>query len=150
MDQNQTDIQSSSPPRAGGAGPGALLYTVEADRKRVGLEMVIRAAVSILAVLLASDTAQAVRIAVAAVLICFTVWPVRHMHDQMELHQNGVVYRGKFCPVGPQTRAVWVGRRIGFLPSTFLELSGCKRRIDVSFMKDAEKLFARAYSSVVF
>ena len=63
-----------------------------------------------------------------------------------ELRRGGVVYRGKFYPVGG--RVTWRGVNTVFLSSTYLHL-GQKKGINVSFMKDAEKLFARAYSNTV-
>ena len=64
----------------------------------------------------------------------------------MELRRGGVVYRGKFYPVGG--RVSWTGVNTVFLSSTYLHL-GQKKGINVSFMKDAEKLFARAYSNTI-
>ena len=132
-------------------GPGRLLYTVGPDRRRIGLEMLIRLAASAFALALAfiQDTGTGLLAVTAAALAAVTLWPLRHWRDGMELHDGGVVYRGTFYPAGAQGKAVWVGARIGFLPSTFLQLSGNQRRIDVSFMKDAEKLFARAYGHVI-
>lgn len=149
MNQNLTEQRTEAASGGGGIEPGELLCAVEADRRRVGLEILIRAAVSVLAILLASDAAPAVRMSTIIVLICVTVWPVRHMGDRMELRQNGIVCRGKFYPVGQRTKVTWVGTRLNFLPSTLLQLSGCKKRIDVSYMKDAEKLFARSYSNTI-
>ena len=40
--------------------------------------------------------------------------------------------------------------RMSFLPSTFLDISGCRERIDVSFMQEAQKLFNRAYSGGIY
>ena len=132
-------------------GPGRLLYTVGPDRRRIGLEMLIRLAVSAFALALAvgQDTETGLLAVTAAALAIVILWPLRHWRDGMELYEGGVVCRGGFYPVGPRSKAVWVGTRINFLPSTFLQLSGSRRRIDVSFMKDAEKLFARAYGNVI-
>ena len=145
--QAETEGVSSS----GLPGPGRLLYTVEPDRRRIGLEMLIRLAASALALALAvrQGTGTGLLAATAAALTVVTLWPLRHWRDGMELYDGGVVCRSTFYPVGPRSKAAWVGTRLGFLPSTFLQLSGCQRRIDVSFMKDAEKLFARAYGNVI-
>ena len=146
-DVRQTGTEDGS----GSGGPGRLLDTVGPDRRRIGLEMLIRLAVSAFALALAvgQDTETGLLAVTAAALAVATLWPLRHWRDGMELHEGGVVCRGVFYPVGPRGRATWVGTRLGFLPSTFLQLSGSKRRIDVSFMKDAEKLFARAYGNVI-
>ena len=144
----QTETENVS---GGGPGPGRLLCTVEPDRRRIGLEMLIRLAASAFALALAvsQETGTELLAVTAAALAVAVLWPLRHWRDGMELHDGGIVYRGAFYPVGPQSKVVWAGARIGFLPSTFLQLSGCPRRIDVSFMKDAEKLFARAYGNVI-
>ena len=148
MGQHLHDVQEQTVPSGGPAGPGELLYTVGPDRKRIGGEMLIRLGVSAFAMVIfvMRDTGPALLAATAAVLLVVTLWPLRHWNDGMELHRGGVVCRGAFYPVGG--KVTWVGARIGFLPSTFLGLGG-RRRIDVSFMKDAEKLFARAYGNVI-
>ena len=143
----QTETENVS----GSGGPGKLIYTVEPDRRRIGLEMLIRLAASAFALALAvsQGTETGLLAVTAAALAIVVLWPLRHWRDGMELYDGGVVYRGTFYPAVPRGTAVWVGARIGFLPSTFVPLSGSRRRIDVSFMKDAEKLFARAYDNVV-
>lgn len=148
-DLRQTEAENVS--GSGRPGPGKLLYTVEPDRRRIGLETLIRLAASAFALVLAvsQDTGTELLAVTAAALTVATLWPLRHWRDGMELYGGGVVYRGTFYPVDTRCKAVWVGARIGFLPSTFLQLSGCRRRIDVSFMKDAEKLFARAYGHTI-
>ena len=145
------DIRRTGTENVPAGGPGRLLAVVEPDRRRIGLEMLIRLAVSAFALALAvrQDTQTGLLAVTAAALAAVTLWPLRHWRDRMELHEGGVVCRGAFYPVGPQGKVTWVGVRIGFLPSTFLQLSGSGRRIDVSFMKDAEKLFARAYGNVI-
>lgn len=142
---NEVQAQTVS---GGGSEPGELLYTVGPDWRRIGLEALIRLAVSAFALGLAvyQGTNPSLLPPTAAVLLIFVLWPLRHGRDGMELRQGGVVCRGRFYPVGG--RVTWVGVNTVFLSSTFLDLGG-KRRINVSFMKDAEKLFARAYSNVV-
>lgn len=132
----------------GGPEPGELLCTVGPNRRRIGLEALIRLAVSAFALGLAvfRGTNPSLLPPMAAALLIFVLWPLRHWRDGMELHQGGVVRRGKFYPVGG--RVTWVGVNTVFLSSTFLDLGG-KKRINVSFMKDAEKLFARAYSNTI-
>lgn len=151
MRRNARQVESENVSSGCRTEPGGLLYTAEPNRRRIGMEMLIRLAVSVFAIVLAvvRDTGTGLLVAMAAALALFTLWPLRHWWDRMELHGNGIVYRGTFYPVGERSKATWVGVRIAFLPSTFLQLSGCKRRIDVSFMKDAEKLFARAYSNTI-
>ncbi len=141
------EVQAQNVPNRG-PEPGELLYTVGPDWRRIGLEALIRLAVSAFALALAAyqGTEPALLLPVAAALLVFVLWPLRHGWDGMELRRGGVVCRGKFYPVGG--RVAWVGVNTVFLNSTFLDLGG-KKRINVSFMKDAEKLFARAYSNTV-
>ena len=148
------DIRRTEAENASGSGPpgrGRLLCAVGPDRRRIGLEMLIRLAASVFALALAvsQGTETGLLAVTAGVLAIAVLWPLRHWRDGMELYDGGIVCRGTFYPAVPRGTAVWVGARIGFLPSTFLQLSGSRRRIDVSFMKDAEKLFARAYDNVV-
>ena len=87
-----------------------------------------------------------------AVFSAYCLWPLLHMGDRMEFYQNGILYQGQFYPIGQRTRVVWTGSRfrMSFLPSTFLDISGCRERIDVSFMQEAQKLFNRAYSGGIY
>ena len=130
---------------------GKILCTVGPDRRRIGLEMLIRLAVSVFAMVLfvIQDTETVLLAVTAAVLAVVVLWPLRHWKDGMELHEGGVVCRGTSYPLGAHGNVTWVGTRLGFLPSTFLQIEGSGRRIDVSFMKDAEKLFARTYGNVI-
>lgn len=147
------EVQTKTVP-GGGPEPGELLYTVGPDRRRIGLDMLIRLGVSALAGVLAAlqgadlqkPGAAAAAALLAVTLLLIVLWPLRHWRDGMELRRGGVIYRGKFYPVSG--RVTWVGTRNGFLDSTYLGLGG-KRRINVSFMKDAEKLFARAYDNTI-
>lgn len=150
MRQRLTQRETERGP-GGRAEPGKLLCEVGPDRRRIGLEMLIRLAASVFAVALSAVRGAEPRVlaATAAVLAVVVLWPMRHWRDGMELHSGGVVCRGAFYPMPPNCRVTWVGTRLGFLPSTLLQISGSGRRIDVSFMKDAEKLFARAYNNVI-
>ncbi len=132
----------------GGPEPGELLYAVGPDWRRIGLEALIRLAVSAFALGLAAyqGTEPSLLLPTAAALLVFVLWPLRHGRDGMELCRGGVVYRSKFYPAGG--RVAWRGVNTVFLSSTYLHL-GQKKGINVSFMKDAEKLFARAYSNVI-
>ena len=129
---------------------GKLLYQVETDRKRIGLEILARLAGAVLAMLVAFSRGGPVMIATAAAFAIFCAWPLLHMGDRMELYENGILYLGQWYPIGRQTRVDWVGGRGFVLPTTWLGVSGCKERINVSFMKDAEKLFNRAYNNAIY
>lgn len=146
-----TDLQEQGVSGGGGSssGRGRLLYTVEPDRKRVGLELLIRLVVSGFVVFLTYYQGRTLVWPTLAAFVIFTLWPLTHLGDGMELYQNGVVYKGELYPVGGQTRITWVGRRGFFLPITWLDISNCQKRIKVSFMKDAQKLFNRAYNGTV-
>ena len=93
----------------GGPEPGELLYTLGPDWKRIGLESLIRLAVSAFALGLAAyrGTEPALLLPTAAALLILVLWPLRHGRDGMELRRGGVVYRGKFYPVGG--RVTWTG-----------------------------------------
>lgn len=129
---------------------GKLLYKVETDRKRIGLEILLRLAAAALAMLAALGRGTSLMIATAAVFAIFCAWPLLHMGDGMELYENGILHLGKWYPIGRQARVTWVGGRGFLLPTTWLGVSGCKDRINVSFMKDAEKLFNRAYNNAIY
>ena len=153
-----TDIESQTASgRGAGQGRGSFLFAAETDRRRVGLDMLIRLAESAFAVALFAvrDTGSSrtsMLWLAAALFAVYTLWQLLHMGDRMELYQNGILCQGMFYPIGRETRIAWVGSRPGlsFLPSTYLDVSGCGQRIDVSFMKDARKLFNRAYGFAAY
>lgn len=129
---------------------GKLLFTVETDRKRVGLEILIRLVVCAFVTFLSRSRETAVLAATVAAFAVFCAWPLLHLRDRMELYGNGILCLGKWYPIGASTKITWVGGRGFFLPVTRLEVSGCPKRINVSFMKDAEKLFNRAYNNAIY
>lgn len=147
-----TDSQEQSVSKGGGSSSkwGRLLFTVETDRKRIGLEILIRAAVSVFAVFLTYSRGDGLMIPTLVAFALFCAWPLLHMGDQMELYQNGISYKGELYAIGRNTRVVWENRRGCFLPITWLNVGGTTRRINVSFMKDAEKLFNRAYNNAIY
>lgn len=146
-----TDVERQTASGGGGSSPwGRLLFTIETDRKRVGLEALIRLAVSVFVVFLTYYQGRTLVWPVIAVFVGFCLWPLVHMGDRMELYQNGVVYKGELHPINGRTKVTWVGQRGFFLPITWLDISGHPKRIKVSFMKDAEKLFNRAYNSAIY
>ena len=148
---HQSDVERQTASKGGGAsGWGKHLFSVETDRKRVGLEALIRLGASLLAVALAWSRNGGLSLALGAVLAVLCAWPLLHMGDHMELYQNGVVYQGKLYPIAPGVSVSWTGGRGFFLPTTWLSINGCLGRIDVSFMKDAQKLFNRAYHNAIY
>lgn len=143
--------------RGNGQGRGSFLFAAETDRRRIGLDMLIRLAVSAFAVVLfnirsAGGGQRPVLWLTLLVFGVYTLWPILHMGDRMEFYQNGILCQGQFYPIAQRTRVTWTGSqfRLGFLPSTYLHISGCGEAIDVSFMKDAQKLFNRAYGIAMY
>lgn len=130
---------------------GKLLYQVETDRKRIGLEILLRLAGAALGLFVALGKGNwTLLLATAAVSAIFCAWPLLHMGDKMELYENGILYLGNWYPIGQRTRVDWVGGRGFLLPTTWMGISNCPERINVSFMKDAEKLFNRAYGNAIY
>ena len=147
-----TDVARQTASRGNSASPtrGRLLYRVETDRRRIGLEILIRLAAAAFAMFAAWSRGAYTMIATAVAFALFCAWPLLHMGDRMELYENGILCLGKWYPVGANTPVSWTGGRGFFLPTTWLGVSGFRERINVSFMKDAEKLFNRAYSNAIF
>lgn len=148
----ETDMERQT--ASGKGGPpekrGKLLLTVETDRKRVGLEILIRLVVCAFVTYLSRSRETAVLVATVVAFAVFCAWPLLHLRDRMELYGNGILCLGKWYPMGVNTKITWVGGRGFFLPTTYLGVSGCRKRINVSFMKDAEKLFNRAYNNAIY
>lgn len=129
----------------GAEARGSFLFAAETDRRRIGLDIAIRLAVCGFALALLLLRESEVLLPMGAVFLLYILWPLLHMGDRMEFYRNGILCQGEFYPVGERTRISWMGVRRGFLPTTYLSIGGCKGRIDVSYMEDAQKLFNRAY-----
>lgn len=103
---------------------GKLLYEVETDRKRIGLEILARTALSTVGIVASfSRGINAFSIAAAVVFAVFCAWPLLHMGDRMEFYENGILYLGQWYPIGRQTRVDWVGGQSFVLPTTWLGVS---------------------------
>lgn len=149
MGRIETNIETQT---AAGRNGGRFLFAAETDRRRIGLDILSRLAVCAFAAALLVLREAELALPAGAVFLLYSLWPLLHMGDRMEFYQNGILYQGELYPIGQQTRITWVGGRRGlsFFSSTYLDISGCRRRIDVSFMKDAQKLFNRAYSGTMY
>lgn len=130
---------------------GRRLGEAGVDAQRLALAIFIRVAVLALAAFIwwrRGDFEFATITGKAVFVICliFLVYPLRHCRDSMQFYENGIVYRGKEY-IFQTDKATW-SKHSGtgyFLPGFRLYLVGIPKGVDVSFIKDAKKLFTQFY-----
>ena len=139
---------------AGQAALGNFLLAAGPDKRRIALDMAVRLAIVAFAVALQIRNGTSYKWEWAGAIlvllyVIFVAWPLRHLRDHMEFYRNGILYRGKTYPVQEKTKVTWEGWNNSILTTTYLRLGGC-RPINVTFIKDAKKLFNRAYGQVMY
>lgn len=136
----------------GASSLGRLLGEAGTDWKRIGLDMLIRAALVAVATIIFwrrgdfSTTSPLVWAVVACIYAVLILFPLRHCRDSMQFYENGIVCRGKTY-LFQTPRAQW--RRVSgtghFLSVTYLYLDGMPNQINVSGIRDVQELFTRFY-----
>ena len=138
----------------GAASLGRRLGEAGTNWSRIGLDVLIRAALVVFATVLLwrkGELASSTPFVLGAVICIYALlilFPLRHCRDHMEFHENGSVYRGK--PYLFQTpRAQWsrVSGTGHFLSVTYLYLDGMEKQLNVSCVCDAQEIFTRLYIS---
>lgn len=138
-----------------GAGSlGRLLGEAGTDWKRIGLDLLVRAAIVVLATVIfwrrgdLSDSSPAVLAVVAIIYAAVVLFPLRHCRDSLQFYENGIVYRGKTylfrTPKAEWSRVSGTGH---FLAVTYLYLDGMPNSINVSCVRNARETFTRLYVS---
>lgn len=83
-----------------------------------------------------------------ALVICliFLLYSLRHCKDSMQFYDNGIAFRGKEY-IFQTNKAIWSkSSGTGYLPSRIrLHLVGIPDGANVSYIKDAQKLFTQFY-----
>lgn len=130
---------------------GRLLGETGLDKQRLALAMLIRIVLVAFATFLLwrqgdfdpTDIVDQVVIVIYAVFILF---PLLHVKDSMKFYQNGIEYNGK--PYIFKTNKVTWSSRTGtgyFLAGKTLQMVGMPKGANVSYIKDAQKLFTQFY-----
>lgn len=130
---------------------GRLLGEAGLDIRRLALDIFIRAVVLAVAAFVwwrRGDLEIATATGKAVLVICFLflLYPLRHCKDSMQFYENGIVYKGKDY-IFQTDKATW-SKSSGtgyFLSGLRLYLVGIPNGADVSFIKDAKKLFTQFY-----
>ena len=131
---------------------GSYLFAAERDSRKIMLDIAIRRGIVVFALIVqffsGKTYSAGVEIAALVAYAIFAAWPLAHLKDGMEFYRYGILCRGRAYPVDERTKAVWRGYGKGIFITTYLELSGLKR-INVTYIKGAKKLFYRAYGKVI-
>lgn len=138
--------------QAGASSLGRLLEEAGTDWKRIGLDVLARAALVALATVIfwrsgeLAASSPFVLGATACVYAVLVLFPLRHCRDSMQFYENGIVYRGKSylfrTPKAEWSRISGTGH---FLPVTYLYLDGMANQINVSCVRNAQEVFTRLY-----
>lgn len=138
----------------GASAPGRLLGEAGTDWNRIGLDVLVRAAIVALATIIfwrqgeLTSTTPAVLAVTACVYAVLVLFPLRHCRDTMQFYENGITYRGRTY-LFQTPRAQWsrVSGTGHFLAVTYLYLDGMANRINVSGVRNAQEIFTRLYVS---
>ncbi len=138
--------------RTNGDSLGKLLAEAKTDWKKIFLDVLIRAAISALAVWVWSrrgGTSEIVNLICYVGLLVFTAYPLIHMGDAIGFYENGVRFRKKQYPFRSQS-VQWLGREgVGsILGGRYLVLGGHAKQINASYVQSPEEAFSSAYQSL--
>lgn len=119
---------------------------------RIGLDMLIRAAIVTLATVIfwrqgtLTSSSPFVLTAVACIYVILVLFPLRHCRDSIQFYENGISYRGKsYLFQTPKAQWSKVSGTGHFLSVTYLYLDGMSQGINVSCVRDAQEMFTRFY-----
>lgn len=139
----------------GASSLGKLLGKAETNWARIGLSMLIHAAVVALASFViwwqGGIDSTFVMVVVAIIYAVVILFPLPHCRDSLQFYENGIIYKGK--PYLFQTTQATFTTTSGtgyFLAAKHLSLSGVPKALDVSYIKNAQEDFVRFYVSASF
>lgn len=130
---------------------GRLLGESGLDRRRLALSLAVRAALVTLATVVLwrrgdFDLSTTVDQVVAVIYAVIVLFPLIHCKDSMQFYQNGIVFNGKPC-IFKTNKATWSSRSgtLYLLPNAELHLAGMPKGANVTYIKNAQKLFDQFY-----
>ncbi len=131
---------------------GSLLGEAKTDWKRLGIDVLLRAAIAALALWVwnnkggLSGVIGMILILILAVLV---LYPLLHAGDSMQFFENGVKFKNKAYLFRSQ-QVEWM-RREGYLnvmEGRYLYLNGNKDKINASYVQNPQDAFASAYQKL--
>ena len=128
---------------------GQLLGEAKTDTKRIVMDILIRVAISVLAIWIWSrqgDAAGIINVICYAGLLIFTVYPLIHSGDTMQFHENGIMFKKKTYLFRSQ-QVKWLCREgvMNIMEGRYLYLGGHKKQINASYVQNPQDAFAKAY-----
>lgn len=136
----------------GASSLGRLLDQAGTDWTRIGLDVLVRAAIVALATLILwrqgelTDSSPFVLVTVVCIYAVLVLFPLRHFRDSIQFYENGIVYRGKtYLFRSPKAQWIRTSGTGHFLTVTHLYLDGMPNQINVSAIKNAQETFTRLY-----
>lgn len=131
---------------------GQLLGEAKTDTKRILMDLLIRVAISALAIWLWSrqgDATGIISLICYAGLLVFTLYPLIHSGDAMRFYENGIMFKKKTYLFRSQ-QVKWVCREgvMNLMEGRYLSLEGYKNQINASYVQNAQDTFAKAYRNV--
>lgn len=128
---------------------GQLLGKAKADAKRIVVDLLIRMAISALAIWLWSRSGDAtgiISLICYAGLLVFTLYPLIHIGDSLRFYENGIMFKKKTYLFRSQ-KVKWICREgvMYFMEGRYLSLEGHKNQINASYVQNPQDAFARAY-----
>ena len=131
---------------------GKMLREAKADTKHILMDVLIRLAISVLAIWIWNREGSFAGIMGAicyAGLLVFTAYPLIHLRDTMQFCENGIKFKNRAYLFRSQ-QVNWLCRS-GFttiLDTTYLCLGGHKKQINASYVREPQGAFAIAYQGL--
>lgn len=122
------------------------LCTVELDRAKIWKSIGLRFLTIAVACVLMKDQFDSLPLMLGLFVIyaCIILFPLLHLKDQLAYYPNEVHYKGVRIPLPAPDQIRWVNSEYIFT-TKYLEFG--KRRIDITYLKDAKDLFYDTYSN---
>lgn len=128
---------------------GQLLAEAKTDMKRIFTDVLLRVAISALAVWVWSrkgDLTGAVNLVLYAGLLVFTAYPLIHLGDTLGFYENGVMFKKKTF-LFRSRNGQWFYREgmLNVMQARYLILGGHQKKINASYVRDPQDAFSKAY-----
>lgn len=130
---------------------GRLLGEAKTDIKRILVDVLIRVAISVLAIWIWNRDGSAMGIAESILyvgLLVFAGYPLIHSGDTMRFYENGIMFKKKTYQFRSQ-QVEWFRREgVGsIMEGRYLYLGGYPKRINASYVQNPQDAFAKAYQN---
>lgn len=131
---------------------GQLLEEAKTDRKRIIMDLLIRMAISVLAILIwnrQGNVSGTVSLICYVGLLIFTLYPLVHIMDTIQFYENGIMFK-KTTYLFRSQQVEWLCREgvANVMEGRYLYLGGYPKKINASYVQNPHDAFAKAYQNL--